>query len=151
MRRTERVTSPVTVAVKSGDLRLACDISTALRARPRVCLLRPEQEARAEARLVLATELDEEALALMRGACREHGRPRIVLVAQYVGRAQLLRAVRHGLVNVLPRRAGLDHIVLALLRTHEGQMCLSDSALVDGLDLRHRAQAVDGVTPYWAP
>ncbi|MEU0434026.1 hypothetical protein ABZ153_20755 [Streptomyces sp. NPDC006290] len=145
------MTSPVTVAVKSGDLRLACDISTALRARPRVCLLQPEQEARAEALLVLATELDEEALAFMRGACRGHGRPRIVLVAQYVGRAQLLRAVRHGLVNVLPRRTGLDHIVVALMRTHEGQMRLSDSALVDGLDLRHRAQAVGGVTPSWAP
>ncbi|MFD8126101.1 MULTISPECIES: hypothetical protein [unclassified Streptomyces] len=151
MRRTERVTSPVTVAVKSGDLRLACDISTALRARPRVCLLRPEQEARAEALLVLATQLDEEALALMRGVCGEHGRPRIVLVARYVGRAQLARAVRHGLVDVLPRRTGLDQIVLALLRTREGRMRRSDSALVDGLDLRHRAQAIDGVAPYWAP
>lgn len=141
----------MTVAVKSGDLRLACDISTALRARPRVCLLRPGQEARAEALLVLATELDEEALALMRGAGTEHGRPRIVLVAQYVGRAQMLRAVRHGLVDVLPRRTGLDQIVLALLRTREGRMRLSDSALVDGLDLRHRTQAIDGVAPYRAP
>ncbi|MGW0627221.1 hypothetical protein [Streptomyces sp. NPDC002758] len=145
------MTAPVTVAVKSGDLRLACDISTALRARPRVCLLRPGQEARAEALLVLATELDEEALALMRGAGTEHGRPRIVLVAQYVGRAQMLRAVRHGLVDVLPRRTGLDQIVLALLRTREGRMRLSDSALVDGLDLRHRTQAIDGVAPYRAP
>lgn len=141
----------MTVAVKSGDLRLACDISTALRARPRVCLLRPGQEARAEALLVLATELDEEALALMRGAGTEHGRPRIVLVAQYVGRAQMLRAVPHGLVDVLPRRTGLDQIVLALLRTREGRMRLSDSALVDGLDLRHRTQAIDGVAPYRAP
>jgi ActR/RegA family two-component response regulator len=141
----------VTVAVKSGDLRLACAISTALRARPRVRLLRPEQEARAEALLVLALELDEEALALMRSACTEHGRPRIVLVAQYVERARLVRAVRHGLVGVLPRRTGLDQIVLALLRTREGRMRLSDSALVDGLDLRHRAQAIDGVAPYWAP
>ncbi|WP_405910266.1 MULTISPECIES: hypothetical protein [unclassified Streptomyces] len=145
MRRTERVTSPVTVAVKSGDLRLACDISTALRARPRVRLLRPGQEARAEALLVLATELDEETLTLMRGARGERGRPRIVLVAQYVGRAQLSRAVRHGLIDVLPRRTGLDQIVLALLRAREGRTRLSDSALVDGLDLRHRAQAVNGV------
>jgi len=134
----------VTVAVKSGDLRLACDISTALRARPRVCLLRPEQEAHAEALLVLATELDEEALALMRGASGEHRRPRIVLVAQYVVRDRLLRAVRHGLVDVLPRRTGLDHIELALLRSHEERLRLSDSALVDGLDLRHRVQAVGG-------
>lgn len=141
----------MTVAVKSGDPRLTCDISTALRARPRVCVLPPEQEARAEALLVLATELDEGALALMRGACTENGRPRIVLVAHYVGRAQLSRAVRHGLVNLLPRRTGLDHIVLALLRTREERMRLSDSALVDGLDLRHRAQAIDGVTPHWAP
>ncbi|MGI5135617.1 MULTISPECIES: hypothetical protein [unclassified Streptomyces] len=145
------MTSPVTVAVKSGDLRLACDISTALRARPRVRVLLPEQEAQAEALLILAADLDEEALALMRGACTEHGRPRIVLVAQYVGRAQLSRAVRHGLVDVLPRRTELDQIVLALLRTRERRMRLSDSALVDGLDLRHRAQAIDGVTPYCAP
>ncbi|GAX55368.1 hypothetical protein [Streptomyces olivochromogenes] len=141
----------MTVAVKSGDRRLACDISTALRARPRVCLPRPGQEARAEALLVLATELDEEALALMRGVCGEHGQPRIVLVAQYVGRAQLVRAVRHGLVDVLSRRTGLDQIVLALLRTREGRMCLPESALVDGLALRHRAQAIDGVAAYWAP
>ncbi|MFD3583653.1 hypothetical protein [Streptomyces sp. NPDC058683] len=151
MRRTERVASPVTVAVKSTDPRLAGDISTALRARPRVCVLRPEQEARAEALLVLATQLDEEALALMRGVRTEHVRPHVVLVAQYVGRAQLVRAVRHGLVDVLPRRTGLDQIVLALLRTRQGRMRRSESALVDGLDLRHRAQTIDGVAPYWAP
>ncbi|MFD4508285.1 hypothetical protein [Streptomyces sp. NPDC058457] len=144
MRRAERVASPVTVAVKSGDLRLACGISTALRARPRVCLLGPEQEARAEALLVLATELDEQALAFMRGACGDHGRPRIVLVAQYVARDRLVRAVRHGLVCVLPRRIGLDHVELALLRSREGRTRLSDSALADGLDLRHRVRAVGG-------
>lgn len=94
---------------------------------------------------MLATELDEETLALMRGARGERGGPRIVLVAQYVGRAQLSRAVRHGLIDVLPRRTELDQIVLALLRAREGRTRLSDSALVDGLDLRHRAQAVNGV------
>ncbi|MFD8813330.1 hypothetical protein ACFV23_18015 [Streptomyces sp. NPDC059627] len=134
----------MTVAVRSGDLPVARDISTALRARPRVRLLRPGQETRAQALLVLATELDEEALAFMRGACGDQGRPSVVLVARYVRRDRLLRAVRYGLVDVLPRCAGLDHIELALLRSREGRPRLSESALAEGLDLRHRVQAVGG-------
>ncbi|MFG2960789.1 hypothetical protein ACGF5O_44595 [Streptomyces sp. NPDC048291] len=147
--RTIRVTSPVTVVVKSPDPRFGCAIATALRERPRVRVLRPDQEARADALLVLARELDEQALALMRVAWRpqrEQG-ARIVLVAQYVGPGQLLRAVRHGLVGVLPRHSGLDQIVLALLRTREGRRHLPDSAFAEGLDLRHRTQALDGAEP----
>ena len=87
----------------------------------------------------------------MRGAGGEERRPRVVLVTQYAGRAQLARAVGHGLVDVLPRRAGLDQIVLALMRTREGRMCRSGSALVDGLDVRHRAQTIDGMAPHRAP
>jgi hypothetical protein len=128
-----------------------CGLSTALRARPRVRLVRPGQEARAEALLVLATELDEEKLALMGGACGARGRPRIVLVARYAGRAPLVRAVRHGVVDVLPRRTGLDQIVLAPPRTRRERLRRSGSALADGLELRQRARAVEGAAPCRMP
>ncbi|MGI5135654.1 hypothetical protein [Streptomyces sp. CA-106110] len=143
----ESVTSPLSVAVKSADPRFAGDIATALSTRPRIRVLRPDQEGRAETLLVLATELDDDTLSLMGGdgrPPRAQG-PRVVLVAQIVGFDQLLRAVEHGVVSVLPRGGtGLDQIVLALLRTRAERIHLPVTVFAEGLHLRHRTQGVDG-------
>ncbi|MEU9448840.1 hypothetical protein [Streptomyces sp. NPDC048277] len=143
----EHASSPVSVVVKSADPRFACDIATALRTRPRIRVLRPDQEGRAEALLVLATELDDDTLSLMGGdgrPPRARG-PRVVLVVRAVGFDQLLRAVEHGVVSVLSRGVtGLDQIALALLRTRAERLHLPIPVLAEGLQLRHRTQGVDG-------
>jgi DNA-binding NarL/FixJ family response regulator len=127
-RRTPRVT----VAVNASDPVSAYDTATALRTQPRLRVLDQDQTPQAEALLALAPELDEQTLAVMRGADslpRVDG-PRVVLVAERVATGQLLRAVDHGLVSVLPRsRTGFDQIVLALLRTRGRQADLPESAI----------------------
>jgi DNA-binding NarL/FixJ family response regulator len=110
----------MTVAVVASDPLTADDIVTALRTHPRLRVLGQGQAAQAEAMLVLAPELDEQTLKVLHDADHppREGGPRVVLVAERVGTKQLFRAVDHGLVSVLPRsRAGIDQIVLALLRT----------------------------------
>lgn len=131
MKRGRR-TPPVTVVVNASDPVTAYDTAAALRTQPPLRVLGQHQTAQAEALLVLTPELDEQTLEVMRGADRLPGEdtPRVVLVAERVGTEQLLRAVDHGLVSVLPQsRAGFDQIVLALLRTRGGQTDLPESVV----------------------
>ncbi|MFI6551112.1 hypothetical protein ACIBO9_48580 [Streptomyces prunicolor] len=124
--RPGRGTPPMTVAVTSSGEMAAAPVAAALRAQPRLRVLGQEQAARAEAMLIMAHELGEQTLKVMHDADvrrEEAGRAEVVLGVERFGtERQLLRAVDHGLVCVRPRsRAGIDRIVLALLRTRDGR------------------------------
>ncbi|MEV0905507.1 hypothetical protein [Streptomyces hokutonensis] len=123
--RPGRGTPPMTVAVTSSGEMAATPVAAALRAQSRLRVLGREQAARAEAMLVVAHELDEQTLKVMHDADRppRGSGPQVILVTERFGtEQQILRAVDHGLVCVLPRsRTGLDRIVPALLRTRDGR------------------------------
>ena len=149
--RPGRGTPPVTVAVTFSGEMAADPVAAALRAQSRLRVLGREQAARAEAMLVVAHELDEETVKVMHDADRppRGSGPQVVLVAERFGtERQLLRAVDHGLVCVLPRsRAALDRIVLALLRTRDGRTAPDPPASVvralraDLRALRHQSSS----------
>lgn len=73
--------------------------------------------------LVLANEVTEEVMSWMEEAsvASENPQMRIVLVADRISRPRLARAVRHGLVSVLPRaQAGFPEILRAVLSSRAG-------------------------------
>ncbi|MEV0908002.1 hypothetical protein [Streptomyces hokutonensis] len=149
--RPGRGTPPVAVAVTTSGQTAADPVAVALRTQPRLRVLGREQVAQAEAMLVVAHELDEQTLKVMHDADRppRGNGPQVVLVAERFGtEQQILRAVDHGLVCVLPHsRTGLDRIVLALLRARDGRTDLDPpesvvhSLRADLRALRHQSSS----------
>ncbi|MGW7579304.1 helix-turn-helix transcriptional regulator [Streptomyces sp. NPDC054765] len=93
-------------------------------------LLPAQRQADAEVVALFTTRVTEETLAVMRRLASESSRPdmRIVLVAECLGEAKLLRAVRYGLVGFVDRsRAGLGLVLHSVLKSREGQAELPDN------------------------
>lgn len=102
----------------------------------RVRVLPPGLHTEADVIVVFTTEVTEETLATMRrltsGTSPD---PRIVLVADHIGEANLLRAIRYGLIGFVPRlEAGMGQVLQAVLSSQEKRAKLPDvlvKALID--------------------
>jgi DNA-binding NarL/FixJ family response regulator len=128
------VTTPVTpvrVAVMASDPIVGEGTVAYLRTRGGITPVPPDCLDRADVVLVMAGQVDEEALSLMQRAAEEapDREMRFVLVGDGIREAHLLRALSLGVVSVLPRRdADYARIVHALMNVREGQVELPDAA-----------------------
>lgn len=123
MTHKEKTPASISIAVRAVDPVSLQGAEILLRRSEGTTLLPGEQAARADVVLVLANEVTEETLSWMEEASAISTNPemRIVLVAERISRPRLTRAVRHGLVSVLPRaQTGFPEIVQAVLASRAG-------------------------------
>ncbi|MGI5255497.1 response regulator transcription factor [Actinacidiphila glaucinigra] len=114
---------PVSVFVRAVDPLSLQGAEFCLHDSVETAVLSPAQSARADVVLLLANEVTEETMGWMVEANVESTNPemRIVLVADRISIPRLTRAVRYGVVSVLPRaQAGFPEIVQAILHSHAG-------------------------------
>ncbi|HEX6518459.1 MAG TPA: response regulator transcription factor [Streptosporangiaceae bacterium] len=134
--------TPLTVAVMAGDPLDRQGVLAYLRTCPGITLVPPDGHDRADVVLVLAGEVGEETLSLVRHAAGEvpDRQRRFVLVCDVITEAQLLRVVGWGLVSVLLREdADYDRIVRALVSARKGRVVMPGDA---GGWLQSRLQVV---------
>jgi DNA-binding NarL/FixJ family response regulator len=142
--------TPVTVAVLASDPIVGDGTVAYLRDCPQIRLVPPDRLSFASVVLVMADQVSEETLQLMQEAAGQvsGGEARFVLVCDGIREPQLLRALRWGLVSVLPRReVGYERIVRALVNASEGRGELPQQAQ-DWLAGRLRAVQRDVLDPH---
>lgn len=123
MTHKEKTPAPISIVVRAADPVSLQGAEVLLRRSERTVLLPADQAARADVVLVLANEVTEETMSWMQEASSASANPdmRIVLVADRISRPRLARAVRYGLVSVLPRaQTGFPEIVQAALNSRAG-------------------------------
>lgn len=114
----------VTVAVLGSDPVDRRGAVAWLGACPGITPVAPDDLARADVVLVIAGQVGEETLSLMRrAAAQAPGRElRFVLVCDAIGEPQLLRALGTGMVSVLPgQEAEHERLTRALVNAREGR------------------------------
>ncbi|MEU1090774.1 LuxR family transcriptional regulator [Streptomyces sp. NPDC005576] len=123
MAHREKTPTPISIVVRAADPVSLQGAEVLLRRSQGTSLLPADQAARADVVLVLTNEVAEETMSWMEEANSISVNPdmRIVLVADRISRPRLTRAVRHGLVSVLPRaETGFPEIVQAVLSSRAG-------------------------------
>jgi DNA-binding NarL/FixJ family response regulator len=123
--------SPVRVAVVASDSIVGEGTVAYLRNRAAVTLVPLDSLDHADVVLVMTGQVDEGTLSLMQHAAeRAPDRElRFVLVGDGIREAHLLRALRWGMVSVLPRQdADYERIVDALVNACNGQVELPEVA-----------------------
>lgn len=121
----------VTVAVLGSDPVDRRGAVAWLGACPGITPVAPDDLARADVVLVIAGQVGEETLSLMRrAAAQAPGRElRFVLVCDAIGEPQLLRALGTGMVSVLPgQEAEHERLTRALVNAREGRAELPGDA-----------------------
>jgi DNA-binding NarL/FixJ family response regulator len=126
---TDRVIAITVIADDSvsGQGAVAC-----LDALPDMRVVSAQSRGEAEVAVILVRWITDEALAWMEGFAREcaGSDPRFVLVGDGVREYQLLRAVTHGVVSVIPRElADFDRIAHAIRGVQEDQAELPSVAV----------------------
>ncbi|MEE4542608.1 response regulator transcription factor [Streptomyces sp. V4-01] len=119
----ERPPASTSIAVRAADPVSLQGAEVLLRRSEGTTLLPVDQADRADVVLILAHEVTEETMTWMAEASALSSNPdmRIVLVADRISGPRLARAVRHGLVSVLPRaRTGFPEIVEAVVSSRAG-------------------------------
>jgi DNA-binding NarL/FixJ family response regulator len=127
---TTRVT-PVRVAVLASDPIVGEGTVAYLRTCAGIIPIPADHLDRADVVLVMAGQVDEETLLLMKDAAAQapDREMRFVLVGDGVREAHLMRALSCGVVSVLSRRdADYERIVRALVNAREGQVELPEAA-----------------------
>ncbi|MFF3579359.1 response regulator transcription factor [Streptomyces mirabilis] len=121
--RLKRDAAPIPLALLASDpMTEDCAIAY-LSQSPPLRLLSRDQSSKAEAVLVLASNVTGDTLTSIEGIVREASgaTPSVVLVADSISRSHLVRAISHGLVSFLPRpQAGMERVVQAVLATRAG-------------------------------
>ncbi|MFG2949475.1 helix-turn-helix transcriptional regulator [Streptomyces adustus] len=123
MPHEEKTPASISVAVRAADPVSLQGAEILLGRSQGTTLLPVDRSAHADVVLVLANEVTEETLSWMEEASVLSANPgmRIVLVADRISRPRLARAVRHGLVSVLPRKqTGFPEILQAVLMSRAG-------------------------------
>ncbi|MEU9976179.1 response regulator transcription factor [Streptomyces sp. NPDC051014] len=123
MTHKEKSPALISIVVRAADPVSLQGAEVLLRRSEGAMLLPADQLARADVVLVLANEVTEDAMSWMEEASAVSVNPemRIVLVADRISRPRLARAVRLGLVSVLPRaQAGFPEITQAVLNSRAG-------------------------------
>ncbi|MFF7581273.1 LuxR family transcriptional regulator [Streptomyces sp. NPDC008061] len=119
----EKTPAPLSIVVQAADPVSLQGAEVLLRRSEGTVLLPADQVAHADVFLVLANEVTEETMSWMEEAATASANPamRIVLVADRISEPRLARAVRHGLVSVLPRaQTGFLEILQAVLNSRAG-------------------------------
>jgi DNA-binding NarL/FixJ family response regulator len=136
---------PLLLAVRASDPVTGEGTVAYLQAQGRHVRLVPDQDLdRADVLLLLVTDVGDETLNLMRRATLDPrcADLRIVLVANTISDAQLVRAIGFGLTSFLPRQqAGLSQILRAVLNSAAGRSELPRThvdALVEQVRLAQR-------------
>lgn len=122
---------PISVAVLAGDPITGEGAAAFLSSRPGIKVLPVDRRHEAEVVLILVARVTEEALEWMReaadGARRE---VRFVLVGDGVRGPEVLRALTHGLVSVIPRQeADFGRILRAVQAVRADRLEMPDVAL----------------------
>ncbi|WP_329295772.1 helix-turn-helix transcriptional regulator [Streptomyces sp. NBC_01455] len=123
MTHKEKTPASISIVVRAADPVSLQGAEVLLHRSEGATLLPAEQTARADVVLLLANEVTEETMSWMEEAATVSANPemRIVLVADRISRPRLARAVRHGLVSVLPRaQTGFAEILQAVLTSRTG-------------------------------
>lgn len=123
MTAEESSPASISVAVRAADPVSLQAAEVLLRGSVGTTVVPVDRADRADVVLILAHEVTEETMTWMEEASAASSNPgmRIVLVADRISRARLARAVRHGLVSVLPRaQSGFPEIVEAVLTSRAG-------------------------------
>jgi DNA-binding NarL/FixJ family response regulator len=119
------VETAVKVAVMAADPLIRKGAAAYLLTCPGVSPVPPDALGRADVVVVIAGQVGEEALALMRHAAEQvtDRETRFVLVCDGITEAQLLRALGWGLVSVLPREeTDYERIVRAVMDARQGRV-----------------------------
>ncbi|WP_037766879.1 response regulator transcription factor [Streptomyces sp. 142MFCol3.1] len=114
----------VTVTIRAHDPISKEGTAVYLRSQPRIRVLSPGAASNADVVLVLAGQVTEATMVLMREAAvnSTNDGMRMVLVAASLTESQLVRAVGYGLASVLLRScAGMARIAAAVLGTRSGR------------------------------
>jgi DNA-binding NarL/FixJ family response regulator len=128
LNRRKDVPAPA-LAVIASDPITRDGVCSWFRASGMVRLLPPGVAADAEVTVLFAHQVTEETMAAMRQRVKQASKSamKFVLVADRISEAELLRAVRYGLVGFVPRSQGsMDQVLQAVLRSREGQAQLPD-------------------------
>ncbi|MFF4902951.1 LuxR family transcriptional regulator [Streptomyces sp. NPDC001068] len=123
MTHKEKAPAAISIVVRAADPVSLQGAEVFLQRSEGATLLPPDQMARADVVLLLANEVTEGTMAWMEEAAAVSANPemRIVLVADRISKPRLARAVRHGLVSVLPRaQTGFPEILQAVLNSRAG-------------------------------
>ncbi|MEV7325866.1 response regulator transcription factor [Streptomyces sp. NPDC093970] len=123
MTHKEKAPATISIVVRAADPVSLQGAEVFLQRSEGATLLPPDQMARADVVLLLANEVTEGTMAWMEEAAAVSANPemRIVLVADRISKPRLARAVRHGLVSVLPRaQTGFPEILQAVLNSRAG-------------------------------
>ncbi|MEU3795928.1 response regulator transcription factor [Streptomyces fructofermentans] len=119
----EKTPDPISIVVRAADPVSLQGAEVLLRRAEGTVVLPIDQAAHADVVLLLANEVVEETMSWMEEAsiASQNSEMRIVLVADRISRSRLARAVRHGLVSVLPRsQTGFPEILQAVLTSRAG-------------------------------
>jgi DNA-binding NarL/FixJ family response regulator len=122
----------ITVAVMADDSITAQGMEACLRSRPDMCVVPVRSHAQAQVALILVRWVTDEALSWMQrfAQASRNEDPRFVLVGDGMREHQLLRAVTHGVVSVVPRQqADFERVVQEIRGVHEGRADLPDMAV----------------------
>ncbi|MGH3169617.1 MAG: helix-turn-helix transcriptional regulator [Trebonia sp.] len=119
------VKTTVTVCVMAGDPLVRQGAAAYLLTCPEISPVPPDGLDRADVVVVIAGQVGEETLSLMRYAAERvpDREMRFVLVCDGIREAQLLRALGWGMVSVLPRKeADYERVVRAVVDACEGRV-----------------------------
>jgi DNA-binding NarL/FixJ family response regulator len=119
----EKTPASISIVVQAADPVSLQGAEVLLRRSEGTVLLPADQVARADVVLILVNEVTEVTMSWMEEAATASANPemRIVLVADRISKSRLARAVRHGLVSVLPRaQTGFQEILQAVLSSRAG-------------------------------
>ncbi|WP_406841707.1 response regulator transcription factor (plasmid) [Streptomyces sp. AHU1] len=123
MTNKEKTPASVSIAVRAADPVSLQGVEVLLRRSEGMTVLAAEQATGADVVLVLANEVTEVVMSWMEAASAMSANPgmRIVLVADRISKPRLARAVRYGLVSILPRaQSGFAEILQAVLNSRAG-------------------------------
>ncbi|WP_413810671.1 helix-turn-helix transcriptional regulator [Streptomyces sp. OE57] len=118
---------PLRLALSATDPITRQGVTAALSDNPQVVVLPDEEPADADAGLVLATEAGSWAITLLERLADQFARPDrpLVMVADSIDKAHLLRAIGGGLVSFLPRsRTSVEDLITTLLASTAGYAAL---------------------------
>jgi DNA-binding NarL/FixJ family response regulator len=121
----------VAVAVLASEPLIAQGAVAYLRTCPGITPVPPDRLDRASVVLVLAGQVGEKTLSLMQHAAElvPDREMRFVLVCDRIRESQLLRALRWGMVSVLPwQDTDYEHIAHALVSARDGKVELPEEA-----------------------
>jgi DNA-binding NarL/FixJ family response regulator len=126
-----------------------------LRGRNQIELLPPQLVGKADVVLILATQVGDEVMQWMRQASSSTTNPdmRIVLVADSITDAQLMRAIGFGLVSFLVRsRVGFEQVLRAVLSSRAGAADMPGQltrTLIEEIRIAQREGGMVGAGAAW--